>query len=355
MALIVSASMAITACSQAAPAAPTQAPAAPTKAAAPATAASPAAPTAAPAAPTATPAKLNYPQKGKSVTFIVPWPAGGSSDIGARVLAPMLEKEIGTGIEIVNKGGAGSQVGITELARSKPDGYTIGLTNLPSGITPYLDPERQAAYSRKDLVQVANFVNDPEGIAVATNSPFKTLKDLVDAGKANPEGVTIGATGVQSDNHLALLLFEKLTGAKFRIVQFDGGAPALTALLGGHVDATIMTAGGYPSAFKANQIRILGIMDDQQSPFFPGVKTFKEQGYDVSYGSSRGISVPAGTPREIVRYLSDSIKKVTATNDFKAKMDEMALPVRFMDADTYTRFWDDFEKQTAPLIALSKQ
>lgn len=349
MAVAITAGLLVLGCTQAAPAAPTKAPAAPTKAPEATKPAPTAAPTKAPEA-TKPAAKVDYPEKGKSITVIVPWAAGGSTDIGARVLAPPMEKELGVPMQIVNRGGAASQIGVTELAKAKPDGYTIGWTNLPSSISPYLDPSRGAAYGRKDLVQVANVVADPEVFAVKADSKFKTLKDLVDAAKANPEQVKVSITGIGSDNHLALLMFQELAGVKFNIVNFDGGAPAMTALQGDHVDANCQTLGNYPAQVKSGAVRFLAIMDDQRSKLAPDVPTLKELGYNLSYASSRGISVPAGTPREIVQILSNSVKKAMADPEVQKKYDEMLLATRFMDADEYTAYWDQFEKQTKPVL-----
>lgn len=318
----------------------------------------PAAPTAAPAkpaapAPTAAPAaapKVEFPEKGKSISVIIPWPAGGSTDIGARVIAPSMEKTLGVPLTLLNKGGAGSQVGVTDLAKSKPDGYTIGWTNMPSSMSPYLDPSRGAQYGRKDLMQVANVVVDPEVAVVTTESPYKSLKDVIEAAKAKPDTVKASVTGIGSDNHLAVLMLQELTGAKFNIVNFDGGAPSMTALFGGHVDVNFQTLGNYPSHLKSGKIRILGIMEDQRVKLVPDVPTFTEQGYKISYASSRGVSVPAGTPKEIVDILANSIKKGMEDPAVAKKFDEMLLATKFLGPAEYTAYWDQFEKQTKPIL-----
>lgn len=299
-------------------------------------------------------AAVEYPAKGKTIILQIPWPAGGTTDIGARVLAPALEKELGVNIEIINKPGASSQVGVTELARAKPDGYYLAFTNLPSSMSPYLEPGRKAAYGRKDLVQIANHVFDPEGVAVKAGSPYKTLKDLLADAKAKPGTIRVSSSGIMSDNHLAIVLLEKMAGVKFRIVHFQGSAPATTALLGGHVDVSIQSLANYPALIKSGEVRVLGIMDKETSKFFPGVKTLEEQGYKIYYASSRGISAPPGTPREIVNLLSRAVKRAMERPEVAAKMDEMALGQRYMDAEAYTKYWDDFEKETKQLIELAK-
>lgn len=288
------------------------------------------------------------------MTFIIPWSAGGPTDVGGRLLAGALEKELGVPVQVVNKAGAGSQVGITELAKAKPDGHTVGVTNLPSSITPYLDPSRGAAYGRKDLLPVANHVWDPETVGVAASSPYKTLKDLVEAAKAKPEGIKAAVTGLQSDNHLALLAFQKAAGIKFSVVTMEGTAQANPALLGGHVDVLFQSSGGFAPLVKSGQARLLGMMDKQESKFYPGVKTFEAQGYQVNYASSRGISVPLGTPEEIVDILSRSIKKAIESEEMQKKMDESFFLQRYMGPEEYAKYWDEFEVQTKQLMDLAK-
>lgn len=300
-------------------------------------------------------AKLDFPAKGRTVTIIVPFAAGGTGFLGAQALAAPLEKELGVQIQVVAKPGASSQTGMTQLALSKPDGYTLGVSALPTSITPYLDPERKAVYSRKSLVAVANHVLDPEAIAVRAESPYKTLKDLVAAAKANPGGIRLGTAGLLSDNHLAQILFQQAAGIKFSFVHFDGGAPATIALLGGHVDVGCSTAGNYPAHYKSGKVRLLGIMAKERSKFFPDIPTLEELGYKISYASSRGLAAPEGTPRGIVELWSRAIKKAMDDPEHKRKMDELAIGLHYLDADQYAKYWDEFEAQTKPLLEMGKR
>lgn len=142
--------------------------------------------------------------------------------MGARILASGLEKELGTSVVIVNKPGANSQIGMTALAQARPDGYTFGTTNFPVAVTTYLDPERKAVYSRHSFQPLALHVADPNLFAVKANSPYKTLKDLVEAAKAKPKTITI-SSGVLNDDQIAILLLQKLSGAQFAQVSFTAG------------------------------------------------------------------------------------------------------------------------------------
>ena len=299
----------------------------------------------------------DFPAKGKSITMILGTSAGGSTDVGARILAAALEKDLaatGTRIQVENKPGAGWQIGLTALARSKPDGYTIGFTILPQTITNYLDPERKAVFERKSFQPLGMQVVDPGVIAVKATSPYKTLKDVIDAAKANPNKLKASATGILSDDHLAVLQLQKLTDTKFAIVQFDGSAKAMTALLGGHTDVYFGNVGDtFPQA-KAGEVRVLAVLDDDESKFLPG-KTSFSQGIKLESSSSRGLSAPAGTPKEIVDFLAAAIKKAIADPEHTKKMDEQGLTVRYMEPTRMEKYWADMEEQIKPLMSIAKE
>lgn len=338
----------VAACGGAAPAAqPTPAPAKPaaTSAAAPA-------PTTAPAAtkPAAAATTSSFPDKSKSITFMIPWPAGGGTDLTGRLIAAGMEKELGLPVNVVNRVGASSQVGMNEVAKSKPDGYMVVITSIPSVQTPYLDPSRQATYGRKDFAQVANVVFDPEAFAVPRNSPYKSLKEVIDAAKASPGKINMGTPGLQTDGWLATRLLEKATGAKFNVVKLEASAGLQTALLGGHVDMGINSQSNFTGPMKNGDVRLLGIADPKGSKYFLDVPTFESQGYKVQLASSRGVSVPAGTPKEIVNVLASAIKKASETTAFQDKLKEAFLEYLYLGPDEYTTYWNDLESLVKPLV-----
>lgn len=350
-------------CQQAAPA-PTQAPAKPA-AAAPAPA-KPAEATKAPAAapakaaePTKAPApaapKVDWPQKGKVLTMIVPYGAGGGCDITARMVSPALEKELGISVQVVNKPGGGSQVGVTELAKSKPDGYTIGFTNMPQTIPVYLDPERKAAFGRKELTGVANLVADPVAIAVGVKSPHKDLKDLVAAAKAKPGQVKLTGSGILNPSHVGVLLLQRESGAQFAYVIYDQQGEELAAVIGGHMDGQAGPGSELVPAMKNGDTKVLGVFDKAELPWLPGVKTGISQGFNVDVASTRGLSVASGTPKEVVQVLSDALGKVMKSPDMVKKSQDLALLPRYMDTVEYNKYWDALEVDVKPLIDLAKQ
>lgn len=299
--------------------------------------------------------KVDFPQKGKTIALIVPWGAGGGSDVGARLLTPLMEKDLGVPIEVLNKTGGGSQVGITSLVKAKPDGYTFGMTNLPATSAIYLDADRKAPFGRKDLQPIANHVFDAIALAVAKNSPYKNFKDFMDAAKANPGKITIATSGIMSATHIAFLSLQKNTDTKFAFVPFDNNGQMRTATLGGHVSAEGGTVGDLVPGVKSGDIRILAVFDKGESPFLPGVPTAQSQGYNIIAATTRAFSVPAGTPKEIVDILAAAIKKAMSDEEHKKKMEAAGLELRYMDATQLSAYWDQVDATLKPIIEDSKK
>ncbi|MHB0870238.1 MAG: tripartite tricarboxylate transporter substrate binding protein [Chloroflexota bacterium] len=266
------------------------------------------------------------------------------------MVAPLVEKELGVPVQVVTKAGAAGQLGLTELAKAKPDGYTIGTTPVPGTNSIYLDPEKKAVFTLKDFAPLALQVVDPAAITVPTNSPYKTLKELVEAAKAKPESIKMATSAKASAAHLGTLEFQKSTGTKFALVHFEGGAQSRTALLGGHVDAHYSWVGENASIVKNGQGRYLGVMDKQRSKFFPDVATMEEQGYKSSWVTAHGYSAPAGTPKEVVDVLSAAFKKAIQSDDLKKRLEETGQEVRYMDPAQYLAFLQDFDRMVQPLI-----
>lgn len=349
-------SLVVMACGQAAPKAPTTAPAAPTTAAAAPTTAA-AAPTKAPAAqPTAAaPAATTAYPKGQSITIIVPYNAGGATDIATRLIASLMEKDLGSPVQVVNRPGAGSQVGVTELATARPNGFTIGITAFPAVITTYLDPERKAVFKRESFEPIGAFMDNPVVTSVKADSPHKMIKEIVDASKAKPGSIRAGTTGILGPSHLGLLQLQREAGIQLAPVHFDGGAPQMTALLGGHIDMASNIVPEVLSPQKSGQIRPLAIMDRQESKYLPGIATYTSQGFNVVSTSPVGLSAPAGTPKEIVTVLANSLKKATEAPEFKSKMDELGYTTLVPDPAAYSTLWSQSETQIRPLMELASR
>jgi tripartite-type tricarboxylate transporter receptor subunit TctC len=303
--------------------------------------------TPAPAAPGAT-----YPQPGRPITIIVPWAAGGGVDLGARIYAAALERELATSVQVVNRTGAGSQVGMTEFVNAAPDGYTIGATALPATNGLYLDPERQATFDRGDFMPLALHVADPAVVAVRADSPYQTFDDLIEAARANPETLTASTTGVRGSAHMAALQVTRATGAEFALVHFEGFAPSQTALLGGHVDVQFGYAGEFLPQVRAGAIRLLGIMDEEPSAFYPDVPTLQSMGVDLVWASSRGYSLPAGTPQNVVDRLVEANERIMQSEEMQTRMRDMGQTVQYLGPEEFSEYWDDVDAEVEQLIPL---
>ena len=285
----------------------------------------------------------DYPTK--PITIQIPYPAGGSSDVGARIVASIAEKQIGQPIVIVNKPGAGGQVGWTELARQKPDGYYLGGINLPHLLTTVLDPERKAVFKAEDIVPIISQALDPTTISVRPDSPWKTLKDLIADVKKRPGEIPAGIVGYLQDDEIGYLQFAEAAGIKMRLVYFDGAAPAITALLGKHVDVLFCTVADNFSQWKSGRIRMLTIMDKERTKFYPDLPTTAELGFPtVLSASTRGIAGPKGIPGPIVKQIEAIFHKAMMTQDHIDKLEAAGMPVKIMLAEEFGKYyWESYK------------
>ena len=279
------------------------------------------------------PAKAAYPDK--PISMIVAFAPGGGTDLTARVIATFIEKHLGGAkVVVVNRPGAGGEIGFTALADAAPDGYTIGFINTPNVLS--IPLERKAGYSRESFDLLGNVVDDPGGFSVHNAGDIKSLADLVAYAKANPSAVTVGTTGVGSDDHLSMLTFQKITGVKLTHVPFPGAAAVRTALVGRHITLGAINIGEAMQFVQSGSpFRNLGQMSAKRSDIAPDVPTFKEQGFDMEFASLRGIAAPKGLPADVRERLVAAVAKAVADPEFQAKAKEIYAPVRFLAPDEY--------------------
>ena len=292
----------------------------------------------------------DFPVKGKPITLVVPYAAGGVTDVTARLMAAGLEKELGATVQVANKPGAASQLALTELTRATPDGYTLSYAVLPTVTTHYLDPTRAAVYTRANFQPIAMHHLTWMMLAVKTESPYKTLKELVEAARAKPEGIRISDSGLMAVPHTQVVMLELVTGVRFASVHFTGGAPSVTALLGGHVEALAGSTADSLAHKKTGQFRVLGVAAEQPDPSMPDVPTMKSLGYDVVAASAAGILAPAGTPKPVVDKLTRAMKAVIESPEHQAKMKELGIGTFYRDPEGYTKYWIDTETRMRPLM-----
>jgi tripartite-type tricarboxylate transporter receptor subunit TctC len=275
----------------------------------------------------------------KPVTLLVPFPPGGSTDNIARTVGAKLQEKLGGTFVVDNKGGAGGTLGATQAKRSAPDGYTILVSSLgPFVIGPHLikgvgyDP-----LTDFDYITVA--VQAPNVLAVPASSPHKTFADLLKFIKANPDKMTFASAGNGTSDHLTAELFWQETNAKAVHVPYKGGAPAMSDLLGGQVDATFMNINtGLPN-IKAGKLRALAITSSRRSPLLPDVPTMEELGFKgVTVYSWQAFAAPKGLPADIKTKLHDAI--VAGLNDpaVKPKLLELGFEIVGNTPEQFTAF-----------------
>ena len=297
---------------------------------------------------------LDYPTK--PIILQVPWPAGGSTDVGARIVAAIAEKKMGQPIVVTNRVGAGSQIGLTETARQKPDGYYLGFASLPALNTIILDPERKALFDLNSLVFIINQVIDPGIIWARGDSPYKTLKDLLDDARKRPGEIRAATTGILGDDHLAILMMQEAAKVNFRIVHFDGGAQVFTAVLGGQVDVAFGNVGDIATKLKGTKLRILMVMDPQRSKFVPDVPTTAELGFPkIISSSSRGMFGPAGIPAPILKKIQTVFLEAMKDPDHVEKMEKAGLAVKPLIGEEYKKYVYELQERIAPLVEIARK
>ena len=275
----------------------------------------------------------------KPVTMIVPFPPGGSTDMIARAVLPTVQSKTGGTFIVDNRAGAGGAIGAAAVKNAKPDGYTVLVSSLgPFVIGPHL--LKNTGYDpMKDFDYVTVAVQAPNILAVRADSPYKSLADVIKYLKANPEKMTFASAGNGTSDHLTAELFWQETNTKGTHIPYKGGAPALTDLLGGQVDATFMNINTGMPHVKAGKIRALAITSTKRSPLLPDVPTMEELGYKgVTVYSWQAFAVPKGTPADVKAKLRDAI--VAGLNDpaVKPKLLELGFEIVGNTPEQFTAF-----------------
>lgn len=291
----------------------------------------------------------------RAVNMIVPFPPGGVADQTGRPVAAGMEKALKQPVIVANKQGAGGAVGMAAVANAKPDGYTILMALSSISIIPEADKlfDRKPAYQMNQLAPIALVTSDPTILVVPADKPWKTVADLVADAKKRPGEISFSSSGLYGTLHMAMEMFAHGAGIKLKHVPFNGAGPAMTALLGGHVDALASGPGVVIPHIKAGKLRALGNWGDKRVASLPDVPTFKELGYkDVEFYIWAGVFAPAGTPESVQKSLREAVKATVNDPDFKATMDKLQTPISYLDAPEFKKFWD---KDAAMLAAAVKR
>ena len=291
-----------------------------------------------------------YPSR--AITMIVPFPPGGVADITARPTAAAMEKILKQPIAVTNRPGAGGAVGNAAVANAKPDGYTVLMALSSISVIPAADRlfDRKPAYSLDQFAPIALISADPTILVVHPSLPTKNLKELLALARSRPGELAFSSSGVYGALHMPMEMFMHATKIKMRHVPTTGGGPAITALLGGHVQ---LTAGG-PAAIsahvKAGKMRPIASWGPKRHPAYPDVPTFKELGYNIEYLIWAGLFAPKGTPEPVTKVLRDAAAKAVQDPEFKAQMAKLNSPIQYLDAPEFEKFWMADAKRLAEAV-----
>jgi tripartite-type tricarboxylate transporter receptor subunit TctC len=278
----------------------------------------------------------------KPISMIVAFPPGGVAELVGRPLAASMEKTLGQPVLIINRPGAGGAVGTTAAAKAAPDGYTILMTLSSISIFPVSDPleGKPAPYQLSDFMPIALVTADPTVLVVRADSPYKTVQDFVAAAKANPGKINYSSSGIYGTLHVAMEMFAGAAGIQLFHIPYQGGGPAVTALLGGQVEALASGPAAAVGQIKAGKMRALAGWGAKRLELMPDLPTFKELGYkDVEFYIWSGVVAPAAVPPNVQHKLRAAVRAAVADPQFVSAMAKISTPISYLDAPEFKDFW----------------
>jgi tripartite-type tricarboxylate transporter receptor subunit TctC len=283
----------------------------------------------------------------KPITFVMPWPPGGGSDVAMRLVTEAVSKRIGQPVVVLNRPGAGGAIGIREIAESAPDGYTVGMIGSGAVAAQYMNANANAL---SDLQPIAFFGEDPAALTAGASTPFKTVPDFVAAAKAAPDTIRNGNDQPGGAAFTFISLYEKQLGVKVKKVAFAGYAPAITALLSGEVQTISIAVPDVAEHHKAGKVRVLGVSGATRHFMLPDVPTFQEQGLNVLVGSWRTIAGPKGIPADRLAFLEDAFRSAMSDPEFIARAKARGFFVSPGGIKEAAQVWSDADKGLYPLL-----
>ena len=278
----------------------------------------------------------------KPIEAVVHTGPGGGSDIFARAIAELMQKEktISQRMQVVNKSGGGSAVAMSYLAEKKGDTHTIGFFTGVWVTNPLTTAAAKVMIS--DLTPIVRLVLEPAVFAVKADSPYKTMKDFIETAKKNPNQLKQSGGSVTGRDNLVRLVIEKATGAKWVFVSFPSGGERIANLLGGHVDAMVIEPQEAGEHIKAGNMRVIAALTDKRLPSFPNVPTLKEQGIDVPViPQARGILAPPGVPKEVILYWEGVFERFVKSAGWRQYLEQNQFEDGYLKGPALNKFFDE--------------
>ena len=288
----------------------------------------------------------------RPITIVAPFPPGGVADLTARPVAAAMEKVLKNPVVVANKTGAAGAVGMSFVANSKPDGYNLLMALSSISIIPEADKlfDRKPAYTMDQLIPIALISADPTVFVVHADRPWKSVKEFIEDAKKRPGEISYSSSGVYGTLHMAMELLTHAAGIGLKHVPYSGAGPALTALLGGHVDTLASGPAVVIPQIKAGKLRPLAGWGAKRVAALPDLPTFKELGYDIEFYIWAGLFAPRGTPDPVMKRIRESVKQAVNAAEFKAAMEKLETPIAYLDAPEFQKFWDKDAKMLADAI-----
>ena len=275
-------------------------------------------------------ARAAWPER--PIQIICPGPAGGGMDTYARAIIPFVAPRLGNAsMVVINRPNASGQLAFESVALAEPDGYTIGVAQTPNLIT--LPIERQVRYRVQDLTYLANVVEDPGGLFVRANSPYRALPELVADAKAKPGRLAIGSAGIGTDDHLLILALQEATGTSYSHVPYSGTPPIIQAVLAGDIAAGSFNVSEGIGLLRQGSLRLLGQANEQRWAEADAVPTFREQGIDMVAGSVRGVIGPPNMPAALRDRFRTAFAEALADPAWVKEAARLSLPLRVMSGE----------------------
>ena len=288
-----------------------------------------------------------------SVSLVVPLAPGDATDTAARAIADELSRELKVAIVPVNRPGAGGALGTELVVKAKPDGHTIILTNNAALVfRSILDPKTANYNALTDLTPLALAMRSPSILAVRADAPYKTFKEMVEHAKKNPGSTRIGTAGVASVGDFCLRTIGSLTGAQFTMVPYVGASPAVTALLGGHVDGIILALGTMTAHLRSGALR--GIVISSKYSDFPDIPTLSDLGYSEQlFGIWVGFFAPAGVPAEVTRTLVPALERAIKSPALGARLKPLGMVLDYSSPESMLAEMRDEHKRVREIATKS--
>ena len=283
-------------------------------------------------------AQATYPNR--AITMVVPFPPGGLADLVGRPVAEAMSRDMGQPVVVENKAGAGGGIGMAQVAKARPDGYTVLMALSSLTVIPEADTlmGRAPMFNLPELKALARYTADPTVLAVRADAPWKNLKDFIDDARQRPGAINFGSSGNYGTMHVPMELLKTSANVRMVHIPYTGAAPAIVALLGGQIDAVATGPATVLQHVKAGRVRVLAHWGADRLASMPEVPSLKEMGQNIDYAQWSGLFIPAGVPEPIAQRLRAAAKFAANDSRVKEVIQGAGSPLQYLDAPEFEAY-----------------